>query len=48
MSTYLTKVLDTPTPQTEALDDQQVQNEAGGYVYPVHQMTWFSALSPPR
>ena len=35
MSTYLNRVLDTPTPQTEPLDDRQVLNDAGGYVYPV-------------
>ena len=34
--TYLQRVLDTPTPQTEPLDDQQVQNDAGGYAYPVN------------
>ena len=35
MTTYLKNVLDTPTPQTEALDDRQALNDAGGYVYPV-------------
>ena len=35
MSTYLKNVLDTPTPQTEPLNDRQVLNDAGGYVYPV-------------
>lgn len=35
MSTYLKHILDAPTPQTEPLDDRQVQNDAGGYVYPV-------------
>lgn len=35
MTTYLQDVLNTPTPQTQPLDNRQVLNEAGGYVYPV-------------
>ena len=35
MTTYLNRHLDTPTPQSEPLDDRQVLNDAGGYVYPV-------------
>ena len=33
--TYLQSILDEPTPQSEALDERQVQNSAGGYVYQV-------------
>jgi 60 kDa SS-A/Ro ribonucleoprotein len=35
MMAYLRNFLETPTPQNEELDDRQVQNDAGGYVYPV-------------
>lgn len=35
MSTYLQRVLDTPAPQSEPLDDRMVPNNAGGYAYPV-------------
>ena len=35
MSNYLKLVIDTPTPQTEPLDDRMVANNAGGYSYPV-------------
>ena len=35
MSNYLQRVLDTPTPQSEPLDDRMVPNNAGGYAYPV-------------
>ena len=35
MSTYLNRVLDTPTPQSEPLDQRMTPNSAGGYVYPV-------------
>lgn len=31
--TYLTDHVSTPTPQTEPMDDRQVRNSAGGYVY---------------
>ena len=36
---YIRDYLETPTPQNEALDDRQVQNSAGGYVYPVTDAT---------
>ena len=35
MTTYLSRHIATPTPQSAPLDDHQVMNEAGGYVYPV-------------
>ena len=35
MSTYLQRHIDTPTPQTEPLDDRMIANNAGGYSYPV-------------
>ena len=35
MSTYLNRVIDTPAPQTEPLDDRMVPNNAGGYSYPI-------------
>ena len=35
MTTYLQRHLDTPIPQSEPLDDRQVMNDAGGYVYAV-------------
>ena len=35
MSTYLKNFIDTPTPQTEPLDDRMAPNNAGGYSYPV-------------
>jgi 60 kDa SS-A/Ro ribonucleoprotein len=33
--TYLRKHLGTPIPQSKPLNERQVQNDAGGYVYPV-------------
>ena len=36
MSTYLQRALDTPTPQSEPLDERMVPNNAGGYAYPVN------------
>ena len=35
MSPYLQGHIDTPTPQTEPLDDRMIANNAGGYSYPV-------------
>ena len=35
MTTYLQRLLDTPTPQSEPIDSRQVINDAGGFVYPV-------------
>ena len=35
MTNYLQQVIDTPTPQTEPLDDRMTANNAGGYAYPV-------------
>ena len=37
--TYLHEVISQPTPQSEPLDDRQVPNHAGGYVYPVDDHT---------
>ena len=37
--TYLTRVITEPTPQSEPLDERQVQNSAGGYSYPVDDRT---------
>ena len=31
--------LTDPVPQSEPLDERQVQNSAGGYAYPVDDMT---------
>ena len=36
---YLTRVLNQPTPQSEPLDQRQVENSAGGYSYPVDDWT---------
>ena len=36
---YLTRVITDPVPQSEPLDERQVQNDAGGYSYPVDDMT---------
>ena len=35
MTTYIQDVIDTPATQREQLDENQVQNNAGGYSYPV-------------
>ncbi len=37
MATKYSKILATPTPQTERLDARQVKNNAGGYVYETSQ-----------
>ena len=36
---YLTRIITEPTPQSEPLDDRQVQNAASGYSYPVDDWT---------
>ena len=36
MTGYLHRFITRPIPQTEPLDDRQVQNNAGGYSYPVN------------
>ena len=41
MSTYLSRHLETPIPQSEPLDERQVQNQAGGYAYPVDDRVRF-------
>ena len=38
MATYLKTFLNDPTPQSEALDERQMANSAGGYSYPVNDM----------
>ena len=38
MATYLKSFLNDPAPQSEALDERQVANSAGGYSYPVDDM----------
>ena len=38
MATYLKSFLNDPTPQSEALDERQMANSAGGYSYPVNDM----------
>ena len=38
MATYLKSFLNAPTPQSEALDERQMANSAGGYSYPVNDM----------
>ena len=37
--TYLTRVITEPIPQSEPLDQRQAPNSAGGYSYPVDDMT---------
>ena len=36
---YITRVMTEPAPQSEPLDQRQVQNSAGGYSYPVSDLT---------
>ena len=36
---YLNRILNEPTPQSEPLNERQVANSAGGYAYPVDDMT---------
>ena len=37
MANNYSKILRTPTPQSEPLDSRQVQNNAGGYTYAADQ-----------